>query len=142
MEKVLGFLKDYFKKKNYGFYITVAVAVLTLVTLIVYQDSYGSNARYMSWTGFAIMIVGLVVAVGLSVVNLGEFAAPAIALSNFIGLMLYIKNIYNYVVVVMVGIDIANFSVQFITCTTLFAILIVISIANIFFKQERKEVEA
>ena len=62
-----------------------------------------------------------------------------LALANFVALMLYITNIYNYVVVVMVGIDISSFSTQFIACTTLFAILLVASVANIFFKQSKEE---
>ena len=58
--------------------------------------------------------------------------------------MLEVRNItkiYNYVVVVMVGIDVNPLSSQFITCTVCFAILVVISIANIFFRQEKKKQE-
>lgn len=142
MDKLKGFFKD----KSYGFYVSIAVAILTLVTLSVYADAYGSNDRYMSWTGFALMLVGIAVAIGLTVVSsltplkLNEWVPPVLALVNFIALMLYITNIYNYVVIVIVGIDIANFSTQFIACTVLFSILIVASVANIFFKQV-KEVE-
>lgn len=135
MEKI----KNFFKTKSYGFYVTVAVAVLTLITSIVYADSYGRNERYMSWAGFAIMLAGILVAAGLVALKRGEFAPPVLALANFIALMLYITNIYNYVVVVMVGIDISSFSTQFVSCTTLFAILLVASVANIFFKQSKEE---
>jgi len=136
MEKI----KNFFKDKSYGFYVTLAVAVLTLVTLIVYANAYGSNDRYMSWAGFAIMLVGLAAAAVLTVFKFNDWVPPVLALANFIALMLYITNIYNYVVVVMVGIDIASFSSQFLACTVLFAILTVVSIADIFFKQV-KEVE-
>lgn len=136
MEKI----KNFFKDKSYGFYVTLAVALLTLVTLIVYANAYGSNDRYMSWAGFAIMLVGLAAAAVLTVFKFNDWVPPVLALANFIALMLYITNIYNYVVVVMVGIDIASFSSQFLACTVLFAILTVVSIADIFFKQV-KEVE-
>lgn len=133
-------LKNYLKNKSYGFYVTVFVMLFTLVTLIVYANAYGSNDRYMSWAGFVIMLVGIVAAVGLTAFKLNDWVPPVLALANFIALMLYITKIYNYVVVVMVGIDVASFSTQFLSCTVLFAILIVASIANIFFKQV-KEVE-
>lgn len=133
-------LKSFFKNNSYGFYVSFAVSLLTLVTLIVYANAYGSNDRYMSWAGFVIMLVGIVAAVGLTAFKLNEWVPPVLALANFIALMLYITKIYNYVVVVMVGIDVASFSTQFLSCTVLFAILMVASIANIFFKQV-KEVE-
>lgn len=138
MEGFKDKFKNYFKNKSYGFYVTIAVAVFTLVTSIVYADSYGSNDRYMSWAGFAIMLVGIAAAAVLVASKQYEWAPPALALANLIALLLYITNIYNYVAVVMVGIDIASFSTQFIACTTLFAIAIVISIADIFFKQVKE----
>lgn len=131
-------LKNFFKDKSYGFYVSIAVTLLTLVTLIVYADAYGRNDSYMSWAGFAIMIVGIVVAVALTALKLSEWVPPALALANFIALLLYAKSIYNYVVIVIVGIDIASFSSQFILCTVLFAILLVGSIANIFCKQVKE----
>ena len=135
MEKI----KNFFKSKSYGFYVTVAVVLLTLITSIVYADSYGKNERYMSWAGFAVMLAGIFVAAGLTAFKRCEFAPQGLALANFVARMVYITNFYNYVVVVMVGIDISSFSTQFIACTTLFAILLVASVANIFFKQSKEE---
>jgi len=120
--------------------VTVALSLFTLVTSIVYADAYGSNDRYMSWAGFAVMIAGIAVAIVLTALKLNDWAPPVLALANFVALLLYITNIYNYVVVVMVGIDIASFSTQFVACTVLFAIGLAGSVANIFFRQV-KEVE-
>ncbi len=135
MEKI----KNYFKDKSYGFYVTIAVFLLTLVTVIVYGDAYGSNDRYMSWVGAGLMIAGLVIAIVLTALKQHEWVPPVLALANFIALLLYVTKIYNYVAVVMVGIDVASFSVQFISCTVMFSILIVVSVADIFFKQSKKE---
>ena len=134
-------VKNYFKKKSYGFYVTLAVIVMTIITMIVYSSSYGSIDRYMSWTAIWFMAIGLIVGLALSILNFGEWGAAVLGICNFIGLMQYITKIYNYVVVVLVGIDVNTLSSQFITCTVCFAILVVISIANIFFRQEKKKQE-
>lgn len=137
----MNIIKNFFKRKSYGFYVTLVVAVLTIITMAVYSASYGTVPRYMSWTAIGVMIAGLVVGLALSVFNLGQWGAAVMAICNFIGLMQYITKIYNYVVVVIVGIDINTLSSQFIACTVFFAILIVASIANIFFKQEKSKEE-
>ena len=89
MEKI----KNFFKSKSYGFYVTVAVVLLTLITSIVYADSYGKNERYMSWAGFAVMLAGIFVAAGLTAFKRCELAPPVLALENFVALKLYITNI-------------------------------------------------
>lgn len=137
----MNIVKNFFKRKSYGFYVTLVVAVLTIITMAVYSSSYGTVPRYMSWTAIGVMIAGLVVGLALSVFNLGQWGAAVMAICNFVGLMQYITKIYNYVVVVIVGIDINTLSSQFIACTVFFAILIVASIANIFFKQEKTKEE-
>lgn len=101
-------------------------------------DMYAGGSNY--WAGFAVMIAGIAVAIVLTALKLNDWAPPVLALANFVALLLYITNIYNYVVVVMVGIDIASFSTQFVACTVLFAIGLAGSVANIFFRQV-KEVE-
>ena len=134
MEKKQGI----FQKKSYGFYVSAVVILLTIVTMLVYIDAYGSNERYISWLGVGFMIAGVVLGV---VLNLGDWATAAMAICNFVGLMQYITKIYNYVVIVMVGIDINTLSTQFISCTVLFSLLAVLSIANVFFKQNKTKEE-
>ena len=129
-------IKNFFRRKSYGFYVSLAVIAMTIITMAA---SYGTMDRYMSWAAIGVMIAGIVAGLALSVLNLGEWGAAVMAICNFVGLSQYITKIYNYVAVVMVGIDVNTFSSQFIACTVCFAILIVISIANIFFKQEKKK---
>ena len=97
-------VRNFFKKKSYGFYVTIAVIIMTIVTMIVYSHEYGSVARYMSWAAIWVMGAGLIVSLVLTIFNLGEWGAGILAICNFVGLMQYITKIYNYVVVVMVGI--------------------------------------
>ena len=137
----MDLVKNFFKRKSYGFYVSLAVVVMTIITMSVYSASYGSVDRYMSWAAIGVMIAGMIAGLALSVLNLGEWGAAVMAICNFVGLMQYITKIYNYVAVVMVGIDVNTLSTQFIACTVCFAILVVLSIANIFFKQEKKKEE-
>ncbi len=137
MEKV----KEFLNRKSYGFYVTLVAVVLTIVTAIVYANSYASVDRYMSWTAVGFMIAGAVLSLVFSAFHWGELASAVLAVCNFVGLLQYITKIYNYVVIVMVGIDINTLSSQFISCTVLFAILTVISIANVFFKQNKSKEE-
>ena len=134
-------IKNFFRRKSYGFYVSLAVIVMTIITMAVYSASYGTMDRYMSWAAIGVMIASIVAGLALSVLNLGEWGAAVMAICNFVGLMQYITKIYNYVVVVLVGIDVNTLSTQFIACTVCFAILIVLSIANVFFKQEKKKEE-
>lgn len=134
----MDLVKNFFKRKSYGFYVSLAVIVMTIITMSVYSASYGMIDRYMSWAAIGVMVAGMVVGLALSVLNLGEWGAAVMAICNFVGLMQYITKIYNYVVVVLVGIDVNTLSTQFIACTVCFAILIVLSIANVFFKQKEE----
>ncbi len=142
MQNVLEKVKAYLSKKSYGFYVSLAVVLLTIITMIVYSASYGSVERYMSWTAVGVMVAGMIVGLALCIFNLGDWGAAVMAVTNFVGLSQYITTIYNYVAVVLVGIDINTFSAAFYACTVLFVLLFVVSLANVFFKQEKdKEVE-
>ena len=37
-------VKNYFKKKSYGFYVTLAVIVMTIITMIVYIFIFASDS--------------------------------------------------------------------------------------------------
>ena len=128
----MGKIKDFFKAKGYGFYATVFVSLLSLVAAIVYAATYQNTSRFMSWAAFAVILIGVVLALLLSVTRFGEFAPAVLAAADFAALMLFIKIIYNYVAVVMVGIDLTSFEPRFIACTVLFALCVVMSIACIF----------
>lgn len=131
MEKIVNFFKD----KSYGFYVTLISILFTIITFSVYVSSYGKYDSYMSWEGFYFMVAGAVLALIAIVIKKYSWAPIVLAATNYIGLLYYILKIYNYVVVVLVGIDLASFSPAFIACTTLFAINVVISTFNVFFKQ-------
>lgn len=136
MDKV----RKFFENKSYGFYVSIGLTVLSLVTAIVYASLFHMS-RYMSWGAFAIILIGVVVAVALPFVKQEKWSCAVIALVDFIALLLYAYNIYFYVSIVMVGIQASTFSPQFLACTSLFVILLVFNIANMFLKQEKSKNE-
>lgn len=131
MEKIVNFFKD----KSYGFYVTVISIIFTIITFSVYVSSYSKFDAYMSWEGFYFMVLGAVLALITIILKRYSWAPIILAATNFIGLLYFILKIYNYVTVVLVGIDLTSVSATFITCTVLFAINVVLSTANVFFKQ-------
>ena len=131
MKKLLG-------NKSYGYYITLALSVLSVVTAVVYLVMY-NGSRYMSAPAAILPILGAVAAVGLGFVRGGGKAANAVlALCDFVALLFYIYGIYFYVSVVMVGIQASSFNSQFVICTVLFVVLLIANLINVFLKQEKE----
>lgn len=130
-----------FKNRSLGFYCGACVALLSIVTAIVYAACYHNLPRFMSWEAFYVVLAGSVVAlVGLLFNNkiVEDVACAVLILANVIGLCFFIQYIYNYVVVVMVGIDLNHFDTEFIVCTALFAVSLIAAIVS-FFMPKAKE---
>ena len=131
-------MKKLLEKKAYGYWVTLVLSVLSVVTAVVYMVMY-SGSRYMSMPAVILPIVGAAAAVGLGFVrNGGKWANAALALCDFVALLFYIYGIYFYVSVVMVGIQASTFNSQFVICTGLFAFLFVANLVNVFLKQEKE----
>lgn len=133
MEKTNGYLKG----KSYGFYVTLVLTALTVVTAVIYAALY-NGSRYMSWPTVWIMIAGAAIALALPLAGQARWSNAVLALADFVAFLLYVYYIYFYVSVVMVGIQAKTFSWQFILCTVLFAALLVLNIVNVFLKQVRE----
>ena len=131
-------MKTLLGNKSYGYYITLALSVLSVVTAVVYLVMY-NGSRYMSAPAAILPILGAVAAVGLGFVRGGGKAANAVlALCDFVALLFYIYGIYFYVSVVMVGIQASSFNSQFVICTVLFVVLLIANLINVFLKQEKE----
>ncbi|MBP5254144.1 MAG: hypothetical protein J6Z23_02010 [Lachnospiraceae bacterium] len=131
-------MSKFLKEKGIGFYLTVCLAVLAVVTAIVYAVSYRNYVGFMSWPAFWLLIGGAVLAVGLHFIKLGKVSPWLLAAAVLAAVLLYIECLYSYVVVVLVGIDLNSFSNQFILCTSLFGACLVLSIVNIYLKQVKQ----
>lgn len=131
-------IKNFFADKRFGFYVTIAAVVLGIVTASVFASFYHDYPAYMSWPAFYLMLAGAAVSCILVLIKLDDYAPYAVALTNFIGLMLYIRHIYGYVAVVAIGIDITSVSAQFTVCTILFGLAFLVGLINIFLPQKKE----
>ena len=80
IENLLGKLKQNVSQKTYGFYVTLALVVLNVVTAILYSSFYGKYVAYINWPAVYVMIIGSVVSVVLSILGLDDFATALLAL--------------------------------------------------------------
>ena len=124
--------------RSYGFYVTLGTVVLSVVTAIVYAALYSNTPRFMSWPAFAVILAGGVLALILLLLRFGQIASAVVALADLAGLLLFIRVIYNYVVVVMAGIDLSSFEARFIVCTVLFVLSLAAGIVSVFSRQTKE----
>ena len=132
-------IKDLFKNKPLGFYISLGTIGLSLITAITYLLCYNKTDNFNVWA-FIILLVSVVSSVVLVLLKQIKIAPYVFGLLNFLALLFYVYGIYYYVSIVLVGIDLDHFDPEFIVCTILFVVLLATSITSIFMKQV-KEVE-
>lgn len=132
-------LKNYLKDKDVGFYFSAALVILALLTSVVYAICYAGTDN-INWLSFAFMLAAAVVGATLIALKLYVYVPYALAILIFMSLLFFIYGIYYYVSVVMVGIDLDSYDVQFIICTILYVLAFGASIANVFLRQIKKEV--
>ena len=120
--------KAWLEGKRFGFYVTLALIVLSIAMAAVYAGCYQATS-YMSWKVFGCALGGALLALAFSFTKLAGW-------SNAVGLLFYIYSIYFYVSSVLVGIQGSVFSIQFLICTGGLAGLFVLNLINVFLKQE------
>lgn len=126
------------RDKSYGFYVTLALIILSLAAALTYTALYHSS-RYMSWPAAGIMLGGTIIALALAFTKLSKWSCVVLALADFAGLLFYVYGIYFYVSVVMVGIQASTFNWQFKLCTVMFVALLMVNVINVFLKQIKEE---
>lgn len=131
-------MKKLFANKGIGFWVTVAVSLLSVVTAAVYCAIYGGGAYY-NVAAFALALVACPIGIAAALSPFHKFAGYMQFLLTLAALMFYVYGIYYYVSVVLVGIDLHSFSAEFFACTILFALSVIGSAVSIFLKQ-RKEI--
>lgn len=132
--------KELLKDKSFGFYVTLALAAISVIGALVYAVLY-NGSEYFSMPAMLAFVGGAVAALAVAFTKHAKWACAVLALADFIGLLLYVYGIYFYVSVVMVGIQASTFSWQFILCTAMFVGLLVANVVNVFLKQVKEEEE-
>lgn len=91
----MNFIKNFIKDKTVAFYIACGVALLSLVTAIVYAVTLG-HLKEMSWVAFALLLVVPFVFAGLSLIGHEKLGTAAIGILGFAAFVLYLTTIYEY----------------------------------------------
>ena len=131
-------MKKLLENKSYGFYVTFVSVVASIVCAAVYASMY-SGSRYMAWPAVVAMLVGAAASLVLMFTKKAGWANAVIAVADFVAFLYYVYGIYFYVSVVMVGIQATGINSQFRVCTTMFAVLQVLNLVNVFLKQVKEE---
>lgn len=134
-------LKNIIQNRSYGTYVTLGALVVSIIAAIVYAACYHNLPRFMSWGAIIAIIVGVVASLILMIPNnklLNEVAPGVIAVCDLVAVCLFIQAIYNYVVVVMVGIDLHSVDASFVVTTTFLSLSLVASIVSIFLPQSKE----
>lgn len=130
-------MKELLANKKYGFFVTLALMLLSVVTMIVYASIYGGT-RFMSWAGFWVVLAGVVVAAALILVKQERWVPALLLATNFIGFLLYVYYIYFHVSVILVGIQSAGFPPEFFVNVVFFVVTLAVSVANIYLPQNKE----
>lgn len=133
-------MKGYLKDKGIGFWFSIVITILSLITAIVYIVSY-NNTDNFNMAAFVLMLAAALVGIVLLVCKQLKLIPYLQAILIYLSLLFFIYGIYYYVSVLAVGIDIQEVDPEFIVCTALFFLTFVLSVANVFLKQT-KEVTA
>lgn len=120
----------YFKSKKCGIYVVAATLILTLFTIIVFAAKY--NPSYMSMTSLVFMVIMLIANGCLIAFKKEEFIPTVNALCTGLALFMFIYASYNYVVVVLTGIDIEEFAIEWILSCVGHVLMFGTAIASIF----------
>ena len=134
-------LKKLTEGKAYGFYVSVAMILLSVITAIVYVACFAGEEKYhiMNYGAFAFMLIGAVAGIVLLVLKKYEWVPYILGGCAFIGLLLFIYGIYYYCSVVFVGIDLHEFSPESIINMILFFGTTILGVVNVFLPQIKKE---
>lgn len=129
--------KNFTDDKATGFWFTVAICALSLVTSVVYAACYARTDN-INWLSFAFMLAAFLGAFFMTVLKQYKYTPYLQAVFTFVSLLLYIYGIYYYVSVVMVGIDLDHFEPPFFITVILFLTTFGLSVANVFLKQTKE----
>ena len=88
--------KDFFKNRTIKFYIAFAIAILSLITAIVYGASLLGLTEYASAAPLIMMLIAFVVFAVSALFRLTRIGTACVALLDFFAFVVYILTIYQY----------------------------------------------
>lgn len=137
-------LKNYFKDKTVGFYLTIATTILSLVLaimLVVMLPQLADLNKYGYTNNMPVVYVCLFGLVALTIVGIifKKFALIPYAQASlsFVGLLFFIYSCYAYFFEIFMAIEEMVFYPIIIAFAIMFIVIIALSVAGIFLKQTK-----
>ena len=129
-------VKDFLKTCSIGTYFIFATIVTSLISLILI--GVGFQAGYHSYGSLVCLILLIVLDVVLLIIKKEAFIPAANVILSLGTILFFILTSYNYVAVVVTGIDIENFNIDWVLSTIFFIATYVLSFASIFIPLKKK----
>ena len=129
-------VKDFLKTCSIGTYFIFATIVTSLISLILI--GVGFQAGYHSYGSIVCLILLIVLDAVLLIIKKEAFIPAANVILSLGTILFFILTSYNYVAVVVTGIDIENFNVDWVLSTIFFIATYVLSFASIFIPLKKK----
>ena len=118
------------------FYVTLIAMIVAVATAAVYAVCY-SATRYMSWAAFAILLVGVVLALALLALKMVDITPWLLLGTGVVGTMFFVYYIYFFISSVAVGIQFSGFPPEFFAVVILFALTVLTAAVAIFVPQSK-----
>ena len=131
-------MKDLFKNKPAGFYITLGSVGLTLVTALVHIICC-NNTSFFSLTAFVLLLASVVGSIVLILLKKEKVAPYVLWPLNLVAFCFYAYQVYRYVFDVILGIDYDHFEVTFIVSTVFVLLSLIASTVTVFVKKTNEE---
>lgn len=94
----MGFIKKYFANRTVTFYVAFGLAVISVVTAVIYAAVFGDEQEYMSWIGFVLMLSAGLSFFALSIFGFEKWGIAAMSLLDFAALLVSALVTYHYFV--------------------------------------------
>lgn len=126
-----------FKESGPAIYVLIATLVSTLISIILF--AVGFQTGYHSWGSLVCFILLIVADLVLFLFKKEAFIGAVSTILSALAIGFFIYEAYNYVAVVMTGVDIESFSPDFIASCIFFILNYALSVAMIFVPFKKKE---
>lgn len=136
-------MKSFFQNKGVGYYVSVAVGVISLVAAIIYAVVYGSyrsnnNEGVMSWAAFAMLLVCFALPILGGLFKLEKFTPYGVFAAGLLGLVFYIYKIYYHASVLIAGIELQDNKSTFFFISGMMVVVFVLTIVAFFLPQNKE----
>lgn len=143
-EKSLNVIKNFFKTRGVGFYLTVAAVILALVQLIIYSVAFNDilYVQYRSTTAIVCSSLAIVLGVLFSCTMWTERCAPAaVALLELLAFLFFIRDGYWYFTTqFFAGVTwtaIVTTYYGYLVSIVMFVVILVLSVASMYIRQSK-----